>query len=81
MSERPPMWMGWSQLARYAGVHPDTLRRWSRLPGFPAVSYPTSRRPRVSREAFDAWLAAQAGPRAAPGVDQVLAEIRGRKRA
>ncbi len=81
MSDRPPAWMGWKQLAAHAGVHRATLQRWSRLPGFPPVSYPTSQRPRINVAAFDAWLAAQQAGANTPGVDAVLAEIRGRKGA
>ena len=81
MSAPPPAWMGWTALAAHAGIHPATLRRWSRLPGFPPVSYPTSRRPRISVGAFDAWLESQAASTSAPGVDAVLAEIRARKGA
>ncbi len=80
-AQRPPAWLGWAQLAAHAGVSADTLRRWSRLPGFPPVAYPTRRRPRISVAAFDAWLAAQQAGANAPGVDVVLAAIRGQKRA
>ncbi len=82
--ERPstPAWMGWTALAAHADVSSDTLRRWSRLPGFPVVSYPTSRRPRISVALFDQWLAAQTAAARAPGVDAVLNAIRAtRKRA
>ncbi len=76
MSDRPPMWLGWTALAAHAGVSADTLRRWSRLPGFPEIYYPTSRRPRIRVAAFDAWLEAQQARPGAPGVDVILAELR-----
>jgi|SRR5712691_2840577 len=73
-------WMGWQGLADHADVSVDTILRWSKLPGFPSVSRPTGRLPRINVATFDAWLQAQQAP-SAPGVDEILAEIRARKRA
>ena len=76
-STHVPTWMGWSQLARYAGVSVDTLRRWAQRPGFPPVCYPSPHRPRICRPCFDAWLSRQ--PVDHPGVDDVLAELRAQR--
>jgi len=71
----PPTWMGWSQLARHAGVSVDTLRRWAARPGFPPISYPSPHRPRICRLCFDAWLSHQTAGH--PGVDAVITGLRG----
>ncbi len=81
MSDRPPAWLGWEQLARHSGLSVDTLKRLAREPGFPPVVHASPRRPRINRQAFDQWLASRQAP-SAPGVDEVLDAIRAaRKRA
>jgi hypothetical protein len=81
MSDRPPAWMGWEQLARHSGLSVDTLRRVALEPGFPPVVHASPRRPRINVTSFDQWLQGRGRATAHAGVDAVLAEIRARKGA
>ena len=53
-------WLSLAAAAELLGVHPNTLRRWSRAGRVPSQRTPGGHR-RFERAALDAWLARRAG--------------------